>query len=113
MQTSNDGRAERLAIWVRDMPLEDQLFITSTTLMLGEINLRRNDLPFAIDEVALRELPDPREAALLARTISANYAGLPPSPAPDGVDEYWRISNMTRVMAETIERYHPPREGSA
>jgi hypothetical protein len=113
MHTSDDGPADRLATWVRAMSLEDQLLITSTTLTLEEISLRRGGLPFAIDEVALRELPDPREAALLARSISASYAGLPPSPAPDGVDEYWRISNLTKVIAETIERYHPAREGRA
>jgi len=107
MQTIDDGRAERLGPWVGAMALADQVLITGTTLVLEEINGRRHDLPFSIDEVALRELLDPRQAAQLARTISNHYAGLTPSPAPDGMDEFWRISNMAKVVAETIGRYHP------
>ena len=107
MQTIDDGRAERLAPWVRAMALADQMLITGTTRVFEEINGRRRDLPFGIDEVALRELHEPRQAAQLARTISNHYAGLTPSPAPDGVDEFWRISNMAKVVAETIDRYHP------
>lgn len=107
MQTIDDGRADRLAPWVRAMALADQVLITGTTLVFEEINERRSDLPFDIDEVALRELVDPRQAAELARTISYHYAGLTPSRAPDGVDEFWRISNMAKVVAETIDRYHP------
>lgn len=107
MQTIDDGRAERLAPWVRAMALEDQVLITGTTLVFEEINERGGDLPFGIDEVALRELIDPRQAAELARTISNYYADLTPSPTPDDVDEFWRISNMAKVVAETIDRYYP------
>ncbi len=88
------------------MPLKDQVLITGTTLVLEEIQGRRRDLPYPIDVAALREAPDPAVAAGVAREISALYAEVGSLIGPDGVDENWRISNMTKVVAETIERYY-------
>jgi hypothetical protein len=113
MNVPDDGRAERLAPWIRELPLDQQVLITGTTLVLEEINGRRGaSLPFPVDEVALRETTDPREAARLAREISAQYAGLQPLAGPDGVDEHWRISNMTKIVAETIDQNYPAHDGS-
>jgi CO/xanthine dehydrogenase Mo-binding subunit len=113
MNIPDDGRAERLAPWIRALPLDQQVLITGTTLVLEEINTRRgSSLPYPVDEVALRETADPRQAAHLARAISAQYAGLEPVTAPDGIDENLRISNITKVMAETIDRNYPASDGS-
>lgn len=89
------------------MQLSDQVFITGTTLTFEKIKQRRSDLPYPIDEVGLREARTPAEAVRIARSIAENYANLEPVMAPDGVDENWRISNMAKTVAETIERYHP------
>lgn len=105
MKHPDDGRAERLAPWIRALPLDQQVLITGTTLALEEINARRGtSLPYPVDEVALHESIDPRDAARLAREISSRYAGLEPLAGPDGIDEHWRISNMAKVLAETIDR---------
>lgn len=109
--TVNDGRAERLAQWVREMPLQSQVLITGTTLVLEEIAGRRKDLPYPVDFVGLRESEDPTTAAALARSISSRYDGLAPAIGADGVDENWRISNMTKVVAEAIEQFYPSAAG--
>ena len=108
----DDGRAERLAPWVRQMSLADQIFITGTTLVLEDIRLRREDLPFPIDEAALRE-GSPADAYRHAVELSEAYAHQPAYEAPDDVDEHWRISNMTRELAERIAKYHPEIVGGA
>jgi len=112
MTESDDGRAQRLAGWIREMDLADQVFITGTTLVLEGIRARRSDLPVVYDEAALRERT-PREVYRLALDISAAYADLPEHLAPDGVDEHWRISNMTRELAGRVARYHPEVVGGA
>lgn len=102
----DDGRAERLAGWVREMSLADQIFITGTTLALEEIRLRRTDLHFPIDEAALRE-SSPADAYRQALELSDAYAHQPAYEAPDDVDEHWRISNMAHELADRIAKYHP------
>lgn len=104
--TPDDGRAERLAEWVRRMSFEDQIFLTGTTLVLEEIRLRRTDLPHAINEVALRE-GSPEDAYRAAMELSTAYANQPRYDAPDGVNEHWRIANMTNELAKVIAKYHP------
>ena len=54
MTESDDGRAQRLAGWIREMDLADQVFITGTTLVLEGIRARRSDLPVVYYEAALR-----------------------------------------------------------
>lgn len=105
--TVTDGRAEHLAQWVREMPLQSQVLITGTTLVLEGIARRRQDLPYPLDFVGLRESEEPAIAVALARSISSRYEGLAPVIGADGVDENWRISNMTRVVAEAIEHFYP------
>lgn len=100
--TSADGRAERLAPWIRTMPLQEQVLITGTTLVLEEIRNRRDDLPFPIDEAAIREAPTPGESISAAESLADSYAAASPHIGPDGVDEHWRVSNMARVVADTI-----------
>jgi hypothetical protein len=103
--TSENGRAERLAQWVRSMPLADQVLITGTTLVFEELKSRRSDLPFAIDEEAIREAATPSEAVRVARELMAAYRTAPPHIGPDGVDEHWRVANMAAVVADTIEAH--------
>lgn len=91
---------------VRKMELADQIFVTGTTLVFEDIRLRRDDLPYPIDEAALRE-GTPANAYQRALELSKAYAGQPSHPGEDGVDEHWRISNMARELAERIEKYHP------
>ena len=102
----DDGRADRLGPWVRQMSLSDQIFITGTTLVLEDIRLRRTDLHYPIDEAALRE-GSPTDAYQAALALSQAYAHQPECEAPDDVDEHWRISNMARELAERIAKYHP------
>jgi hypothetical protein len=106
----HDGRAERLAPWIRQMDLADQIFVTGTTLVFEDIRLRRTDLPYPIDEASLRE-SSPDEAYRLAMELSAAYAHQPPHSGNDGVNEHWRISNMARELAERIAKYHPRSPG--
>lgn len=106
MTNPNDGRADRLAPWVRQMDLADQIFVTGTTLIFEDIRLRRTDLPFPIDEASLRE-GSPESAYRGAARLAAAYADQPPHPGDDGVDEHWRVANMARELAELIARYHP------
>lgn len=88
------------------MSLADQIFITGTTLVLEEIRLRRTDLHYPIDEVALRE-GSPKSVYRAAVALSQAYAHQPEYEAPDEVDEHWRISNMARELAERVAKYHP------
>ena len=108
----DDGRVERLAPWVRQMSLADQIFIAGTTLVLEDIRLRREDLHFAIDEAAIRE-GSPADAYRRAVELSEAYAHQPACEAPDSADEHWRISNMTRELAERIAKYRPEVVGGA
>lgn len=102
----DEGRAARLAGWIRNLDLADQVFITGTTLVLEDIRTRRKDLPLMFDEGVLRE-SEPGTAYRLALELAEGYASLPPAPGPDGVDENWRISNMTRELADRIATHHP------
>ncbi|WP_148061283.1 hypothetical protein [Frondihabitans sp. PhB188] len=78
--------------------------LTGTTLVLEEIRNRRGaDLPFAFDEARLREASTPEESVAEARRLSELYAGIAPHPGPDGVDDHWRISNMSLEFARTVE----------
>lgn len=106
MTDPNDGCAESLAPWIRQMSLADQIFITGTTLVLEDIRLRRTDLHYPIDEAALRE-SSPGEAYRRAVELSEAYAHQPAYEAPDDVDEHWRISNMAKELAERVAKYHP------
>lgn len=103
---SNDGRAERLVPWIREMDLADQVFITGSTLVLEDIRLRRGDLPVAFDEAGLRE-GTPTEAYHRAFGLSNAYAEQPAHPGEDGIDEHSRISNLAREVSERIAKYHP------
>lgn len=106
MTALDEGRAGRLAGWIRNLDLAEQVFITGTTLVLEEIRTRRTDLPRGFDEAVFRE-GEPRTAYRLALELAEGYAGLAPSLGPDGVDENWRISNMTRELADRIAQHHP------
>jgi hypothetical protein len=88
------------------MKVEDQVFITGTTLILEEIRVRRDDLPYPYDEAELREASTPDEAALKARELSKNYEGQPPHLGPDGVDDHRRISSLATALAERIESHY-------
>lgn len=112
MTIPDGGRADRLAGWVREMDLADQIFITGTTLVLEDIRTRRTDLPVPFDEAPLRE-SSPSEAYRLALEIYLAYANLPSYLAPDGVDEHRRISNITKELADRIAKYHPEVAGGA
>lgn len=105
MTNPDDGRAERLAPWIRDMDVADQVFITGATLVFEDIRLRRGDLPILYDEAELRE-GTPTNAYRHAVELSDAYARQPAYPGRDGVDEHWRISNMSREVAERIAKYH-------
>ena len=102
---ADDGRAERLAPWVREMDLADQAFITAATLVFEDIRLRRQDLPIRYNEADLRE-GTPEEAYDRAVDLSDAYAKQPAHLGEDGIDEHWRISNMARELAERIAKYH-------
>ncbi len=41
MIDADDGRAERLAQWIRQLPLADQVHLTGTTVVLERIRQRR------------------------------------------------------------------------
>ena len=97
------GSSAELAPWVQRMMLADQIFLTGTVLVLGEIRMRRHDLPTAYDERRLLRAATPRIAADYARQIADAYAAEPPYAAPDGVDEHWRIANMSREFAKRID----------
>lgn len=103
---ADDGRAERLAPWVREMNLADQAFVTGATLVFEDIRLRRDHLPIPYNEADLRE-GTPEEAYGRAVDLSNAYANQPPYLGDDGVDEHWRISNMAREVADRIAKYHP------
>lgn len=108
MTAANDGRAERLAPWIRELPLSDQVHLTGTTLVLEEIRLRRGDsLPHPFDETKLREASTPREAVTEARALAHAYEGASPHAGSDGVDEHWRIFAMSLAFAEAIESRLP------
>lgn len=102
----DEGQTARLAGWIRNLDLADQIFITGTTLVLEDIRTRRTDLPLLFDEAVLRE-GELATAYRLALELADGYTGLPPAPGPDGVDENWRISNMTRELADRIAKHHP------
>ena len=101
-----DGRAERLAPWIRDMDLADQMFITSATLVLEDIRLRRGDMPVPYDEADLRE-GTPAGAYRHAVELADAYNRQPTFSGSDGIDEHWRVSNLAREIAERVVRYHP------
>lgn len=108
MVDADDGRAERLAQWIRALPLADQVHLTGTTLVLEGIRTRRGaNLPYPYDEAKLREASTPRESVAEARRLADLYAGTEPHPGPDGVDDHWRISNMALVFAKTVEERFP------
>ncbi|HEY0249065.1 MAG TPA: hypothetical protein VGC45_12465 [Gryllotalpicola sp.] len=108
MTNANDGWAERLAPWIRELPLADQVYLTGTTLILEEIRNRRgDDLPHPYDETKLREAATPWESAAEARKIAALYNGIAPHPGCDGVDDHWRISNICLMFAQTVETKFP------
>lgn len=102
----NDDRSDRLAQWIREMDLADQVFITSTTLVFEDIRLRRDSLPVPYDEANLRE-GTPARAHAYAIELADAYAEQPAHSGEDGIDEHWRISNMSREIAERIAKYHP------
>ena len=102
----SDGRARRLAPWIRAMDLADQVFFTSSTLVLEDIRLRRDDLPVQYDEATLRE-GTPAQAYRRAVDLADAYGQQPVHRGRDGVDEHWRISNLALEIAERIVRYHP------
>ncbi|TDW26910.1 hypothetical protein [Cryobacterium psychrophilum] len=110
MIATDGGRAERLAKWIREMSLADQVLITGSTVVLEEISERRPDLPYAFDGAELREAATPAEAVTKARQLARLYADQPEHIGPDGVDEHWRISNLSRVMADRIEAHYPVQE---
>lgn len=105
MTKADDGRAKRMAPWIRTMPLSDQILISGTTLMFEEINGRRDDLPYPIDEVTIREAAVPAESVRVAQLLADQYATAPPYIGADGVDEHWRVSNMAQVVAERIRNH--------
>lgn len=106
MTNPGDGRAERLAPWIRDMDRADQVFITGATLVFEDIRLRRDHLPNPYDEAKLRE-GTPAQAYRHAVELSDAYAKQLVYLGKDGIDEHWRISNMAREIAERIAKYHP------
>lgn len=94
------------ARWLQAMNLSDQIFITGTVMVLEQIRVRREplgDLPLVYDESRIRDAATPEIAVRTAREISAAFAGRPAYAAPDGVDEHWRVANMTREVAARIE----------
>jgi hypothetical protein len=100
--------ASTLASWVRNMSLDDQIYLTGTALLLGGIRERRAEsLPFPFSETRLTSSRTPEEAARSAREIAEAYATAPPFAGPDGVDEHWRIAAMTREVAARIENAYP------
>lgn len=108
MIDADDGRAERLARWIRRLPLADQVHLTGTTLVLERIRQRRGaTLPHPYDEATLREAPLPRAAAAEARRIATLYATTPPHLGPDGIDDHQRIVNLCKSFADTVEARIP------
>lgn len=101
------SRAARLAGWIHNLALADQIFITGRTLVLEDIRTRRTDPPMLFDEVVLRE-SEPTTAYRLALQLADGYSGLPSAPGSDDVDENWRISNM-KPRAGGSHRQAPPR----
>jgi hypothetical protein len=101
-------RAERLAPWIRDLDLADQVTLTGATLLLEEIRERAvGKLPYNYDAAQLRESP-PRVAYELASRLEAVYAQVDvPRPAPDGIDDNSRVVTLMRNFKEIIERTHP------
>lgn len=102
----NDRCLERLAQWIRQMDLADQVFIAGATLVFEDIRLRRANLPIHFDEANLRE-GTPATAYRHAVDLSNVYAMQPTCPGSDGVDEHWRILSMAHEIAERIAKYHP------
>jgi hypothetical protein len=102
----DDGSAERLAPWIREMGLADQVFIAGATLVLEEIRLRRDDLPIQYDEAGLRE-GTPDEVYGRAVYLAQSYSTQSPQYGEDGIDEHWRISNMAHELATRVAKYHP------
>jgi len=101
-----DGRAERLAEWVRRMDLADQVLLTGATLVLEDVRTRRGAFPAPFDEAVLRE-GTPSEAYREALAIRDAYAGAPVHLVPDGVDENERIVGLASAVLERIVTYHP------
>ena len=103
MQNTQTNQAPR---WLQAMNLSDQIFVTGTVMVLEGIRLRRaplGDLPYVYDESRIRDAATPELAVRAAREISAAFEGCPPYAAPDGVDEHWRVANMSREVASRIE----------
>ena len=103
---TGDGRRERLAFWIREMDLADQVFITGSTLVFEDIRLRRETLPVSYDEAELRE-GTPTQVYRRATDLSDAYSKQPSHYGEDGVDEHSRISNMAREIADRVAKYHP------
>ncbi|WFR67679.1 hypothetical protein P9139_04280 [Curtobacterium flaccumfaciens] len=112
MIDADDGRAERLAQWIRQLPLADRAHLTGTTVVLERIRQRRGaSLPHPYDEATLREAPLPRAAAAEARRIATLYAVAPPHLGPDGIDDHQRIANFCQSLADTVEARIPGAAG--
>lgn len=112
MIDADDGRAERLAQWIRQLPLADQVHLTGMTVVLERIRQRRGaTLPYPYDEAKLREAPVPSAAAAEARRIATFYAAAPLHLGPDGVEDHQRIVNLCQSFADTVEARIPGAAG--
>lgn len=94
--------AERLAPWVRSMPLADQILVTGTTLLLADVKARNPGMFVDVDEVALRESSLPETARQLATTVAELYR------SDDSADGR-RVAGLCTKVAETIDRNFPGR----
>lgn len=67
--------AERLASWVREMPLASQVAVTGATLILADVKANNPGAFDDLDEALLREASTPEEARDYARQLSAQWIG--------------------------------------
>jgi hypothetical protein len=98
----SDSEATRLAPWIRQMPLDAQLLITGSTLILADIKERAESLPADLDEVRLREDRDPRRAAGHARALARVF-----TPHQSESQDMARIVSLTTAVADKIDEYFP------
>lgn len=92
--------AERLATWVRQMPLADQILVTGATLILADVKARNPGVFDALDEVALRESQLPADAARVAASAASRYQSV-------ATEDGRRVVSLCNRIAEVVIQNFP------
>jgi hypothetical protein len=107
----NSSRDAQLPYWLTSMELDDQIYVTGATVVLGQVLVRRPELGAVLNEGAILEAESPRDVVALATELAEQFADRPPRWAPDGLDDNWRISSLSAAIAERVSNYYPEAAG--